>query len=196
MVGWFATRDVHQGGQDVGVLDDGIGPLVGWSLARPARDQCRVQSQVPVGPLATWELGSLLGGEEHHGVVRLSGLFKGLKDLADLSIHVGDLGQVAAEGIARDRGVGDVGRKLQLVFGILGRISHDPGHMGFHQGDDEAEGFLPLLHELFGRSDVMVLGGGADAVGIEAAHGLEGKGLSGFTWVFPASPTRYPSFLR
>ena len=131
---------------------------------------------VPVRPFVAGKLRPLLGGEQHDGFLLLAGGLEGVENLADLAVHVGDLGEVLCEVLPGARGIGDVRRQLEFGRRVLRRVTHDPRHVWFDEGDDEAERLFGIaLHEAADAVELMVARGVADAVGVEAADVLKRK---------------------
>ncbi|MEZ5300848.1 MAG: ribonucleoside-diphosphate reductase subunit alpha [Verrucomicrobiales bacterium] len=135
----IAARRLDQGGRDIRVVDERLGPLSLRGHAGPARDQGGVHAGVPVRPFAAGELRALLGGEQHQRLARLPARLQRRHDLADLTIHVGDLRQIAGEVRARARRGGDVWRQRDRLGRVGGGIAHHPRHVRLDQRDDQAE---------------------------------------------------------
>ena len=76
-------------------------------------------------------------------------------------------------------GVREVRRELEFLARVLGCVAHDPGDVWFGQADDEAEGLLGG-GVVFHPTEIVRVGGGADAAGVEAFHGIERKSGIGF----------------
>ena len=170
----------NKGGQNVGILDHGVGALALRYLAWPTGDEGGVKPRIPGGPFATGKLRTLFGTEKNHRVLRLSRILEGVEDVADLSIHISDLGQVFREVFPGAGGICDIWGELEFFGRVLGGITHHPGHVRFSEGNHETEGFGPFsLHEFANRSKVVSLGRVAYAIGVEALDLLEGKNLLG-----------------
>lgn len=103
----FSSGEIEESGKNVGVLHDGFG-AGGSDFSRPASDERSVETVVPIGPLTTGELSTLLAGEKDEGVVGEFGFIKESEEFADLGIHVGDLGEVVGVLLPRHRGVGEI----------------------------------------------------------------------------------------
>ena len=131
---------------------------------------------VPIRPFVAGKLRTLLGGEEHERVLLLAVGLEGIENLADLAVHVGDLGEVLGEVLPGAKRVCDVRRQLEFRRRVLRWVAHHPRHMRLHQRDDKAERLPGItLHETADAVEFVGSGGVANTTGIEAADIFERK---------------------
>ena len=118
---YMRTGEVEEGREDVGELDEGGGAFADRDGAGPTGDEGGVEAAVPVGPLVAGELGALFAGKEDEGVVGEFLILEQSEEVADLAVHVSDLGKVVGEALAGEGGVGEIGRELEF-FGRMGVV--------------------------------------------------------------------------
>ena len=181
MCAWFSTGEIDERRQDVGILHEGIGAFAGRDAPGPAGDQRSLDAGVPVRPLVPRKLRPLLGGKQHHRVVRAAGGLERIENLPDLPVHVGDFREILAKILPRARRVGDVRRELELARWVLRRVAHHPRHMRLHQRHDQTER-LPFIasHEAADAVQLMGTRGVAHTIGIEPGNALKRKRLGRF----------------
>ena len=178
ILGHVAAGRFDECRQNVGVLNQSIAALSRRDPARPSRDQRRVQARIPIRPLAPGELAALLRCKDHERIIGLPGLLQHLENLADLPVHISDLGQVAREVLACTRRIGDVRRQLHLLRRIFRRIAHYPRHVRLDQRHDETERLIAVFgHKTAYACEVVRPGRIADAVRVESFYAGERKSL-------------------
>ena len=130
-----------------------------------------MKAAVPVGPFIAGELRALFAGEENEGIFGIFCVVEELHELANLGIHVGDLGEVGGEAFTSFRSVGKIGRKFDFLGRIGRSIAHDPGDVWFGESNDEAERlFIVARDEGFGASEIVRAGGIANTAGIKTGN--------------------------
>ncbi len=138
--GGLAAGRFDEGGDDIGVFDERVVDRAGCDFAGPADDEAGMKPGVVEGPFGEGEAGALLGGGDEERVVGDFVFVDEVESLANLTVEVGDLCQIAGHGVARFGRIHKSERQLDLIERILAGVAFVPGSVWLVGSEEKTEG--------------------------------------------------------